>query len=254
MSGLIIRRKQKQPLSNDKMVNQFIVFACVLGLFSAGSICRAKEYIVDEKFDTLNDWVPLIFPKIKKHSHYEISETGSVLVARSNASASGIRYVREFNVYAFPVVRWKWKIENVYAKGNVEEKSGDDYPLRVYVIFKYDPEQASFGERIQYGLAKTVYGEYPPVSSLNYIWANRAHAKRIYSSPYTDRARLIILRTGAGDAGKWLEESVNIIDDYRQAFGTRPPEIASLAIMNDSDNTGEASTSYLEYIQVLSNE
>jgi hypothetical protein len=238
------------------VVNQIIVFVCFVVLCAAGTSCRAEEYAVDENFENLDDWVPIIFPKIRKHSQYWISETGSgsVLVARSNASASGLRYAKEFNVHAFPVVRWKWKVDNVYANGNVEEKSGDDYPLRVYVMFKYDPERASLGERMQYGLAKTLYGEYPPVSSLNYIWANRAHAKRIYPSPYSDRARMIILRAGAGETGRWLEEQVNIIDDYRQAFNMRPPATASIAIMNDSDDTGEASTSYLEYIQVLRSE
>ena len=65
---------------------------------------------------------------------------------------------------------------------------------------------------------------------------------------------MIILQTGDGEAGKWVEEQVNIIDDYQQAFGVLPPETASLAIMSDSDNTGEAAESYMDYIQVLQSE
>jgi hypothetical protein len=45
-------------------------------------------------------------------------------------------------------------------------------------------------------------------------------------------------------------ESVNIIEDYVKAFGVKPPEKAGIAIMNDSDNTGEQSVSYLDYIEV----
>jgi hypothetical protein len=238
------------------LIKQIVVFVCVLVIFSAGTTCWSEEYAIDEKFDNLDDWEPITFPKIKKHSEYEISvtEAGSVLATRSNGSASGISYTKEFNVYAYPVVRWKWKIENVFVKGNVEEKSGDDYPLRVYIIFKYDPEKALFGERVKYGLAKMLKGEYPPRSSLNYIWANRPHDNRICPSPYTERAQMIILRAGDEEAGRWVMEQVNIIDDYQQAFGMQPPETASIAIMNDSDNTGEAAESYMDYIQVLRSE
>ncbi|HER63111.1 MAG TPA: DUF3047 domain-containing protein, partial [Desulfobacteraceae bacterium] len=235
------------------LMKQTVGLFFILVIFTAAAACRAQEYAIDEQFDNLDDWEPITFPKIEKHSTYEIStgEAGSMLVARSNGSASGIRHTEEFDVYAYPIVRWKWKVGNVYARGNVEEKSGDDYPLRVYVMFKYDPQKASFGERVKYGLAKTLNGAYPPKSSLNYIWANRPHENRIYPSPYTDRARLIILRAGGGETGQWVEEQVNIIDDYQQAFGSQPPETASIAIMNDSDNTGESAESWMEYIQVL---
>ena len=237
-------------------MKQFVVFVHVFIVLVSGAMCCATEYAIDEQFQNLNDWEPITFPKIEKHSEYSLEkeEDRSILVARSNGSASGIRYVKEFNVYVYPVVRWKWKIGKVFAKGNVEEKSGDDYPLRVYIMFKYDPDKASFAERVQYGLAKMLYGEYPPMSSLNYIWANKFHEKRIYPSPYTDRAQLIILRAGEGQAGSWMEEQVNIIDDYQLAFGMPPPETASIAIMIDSDNTGEAAESYMDFIQVLRSE
>lgn len=214
------------------------------------------QLLIREDFVTLDDWVPVTFPKIDRHSVYEVEKTGSgsVLVATSDASASGIRYVKEFDVFTFPVVRWRWKVENVYEAGDVERKSGDDYPLRIYIIFKYDPERASFGERLTYGLAKTVYGAYPPHSSLNYIWANRKHEKSIYTSTYTDRAKMFILRAGKAETGRWVEEEIHIVEDYQKAFGGLPPATASLAIMNDADNTGESSVSYMDYILIQGEE
>jgi hypothetical protein len=47
-----------------------------------------------------------------------------------------------------------------------------------------------------------------------------------------------------------VEEEANILEDYTKAFGAAPPAIASIAIMNDSDNTGESSVSYVDYIEV----
>lgn len=62
---------------------------------------------------------------------------------------------------------------------------------------------------------------------------------------------MIVLQAGDANAGKWIEQEINIVDDYLRAFGKNPPAIASLAIMNDSDNTGESATSYVDYIEVF---
>jgi len=211
-----------------------------------------NNILISEHFQTLENWRPLYFPKIKKHSQYAVikEDEKTYLKAESNASASAIVYKQEFNIYEYPRMKWKWKIENIYQKGNVREKSGDDYPIRVYIIFKYDPEKASFGRKIKYGLAKKIYGEYPPHSTLNYIWTNREDEKGIVTNSYADEAKMIILQAGPDRIGQWQEEDVNILDGYRKAFGTDPPAIAGIAIMNDSDNTGEHSVSYIDYMEV----
>ncbi len=47
-----------------------------------------------------------------------------------------------------------------------------------------------------------------------------------------------------------IEQEVDIVEDYHKEFGDYPPSIATLAIMNDSDNTGESAISFLDYIEV----
>jgi hypothetical protein len=102
--------------------------------------------------------------------------------------------------------------------------------------------------RTKYALTKALYGENPPHASLNYIWANREHARRIMVSPYTDRSRMIVMRSGNGEAGRWVEETVNILEGYRAAFGEDPPREASLAVMSDADNTGESAVGFFDFI------
>jgi len=224
-----------------------ILLSC-LNLYAEGD-----RVFLHEDFIDLQNWKPLFFPKIKRHTEYTIEKDGdrNYLRAESNASASGLILKKEFNVFEYPKLKWRWKISNIYLKGNAEEKSGDDYPLRIYVIFKYDPDKASFGQKIRYGLAKTIYGEYPPQSSLTYIWESKAHNKRIITSPFAKEAKMIILEAGGDNVWKWLQEEVNIVEDYRKAFGSMPPPIASLAIMNDSDNTGEKAVSYVDFIEIF---
>jgi hypothetical protein len=223
-------------------------------LFNAILPCHAqvKNVFIREDFNDLNDWRPLHFPKIKKHTKYSIAKEGNihVLQAESSASASGIVFNKEFNVYQYPKARWKWKISNVYKRGNAKNKSGDDYPIRVYIIFKYDPDSSSFTKMVKYAITKKIYGEYPPDSTLNYIWANRKHKERALTNTYAKESQMVILRSGAQHAGVWIEQEVNILRDYKRIFGADPPPVASIAIMNDSDNTGERSVSYIDFIEV----
>ena len=208
-----------------------------------------------EDFNNLENWRPLYFSKISRHSTYRIETNGSesLLRAESNASASALVYEKDFNVYDYPIARWRWKVNNIYRNTFPEKKSGDDYPIRVYITFKYEPETASALDKVKYGVAKRLYGEYPPHSTLAYVWANSEEQKTIITSPYTDKARLIALKKGSGKVGFWQNEEVNILRDYRIAFGSDPPMIASIAIMNDSDNSSQKSVSYLDFIEVFKN-
>ncbi len=234
-----------------KFRNTVLIFAITFSAVFA--LAENKQVLFREDFKNLSNWEPLYFPKIKEHSTYTIvSEKGHPLLkTESHGSASAIVYRKTWNVYEYPHMRWKWKADNVYTKGDIRDQSGDDYPIRVYVTFQYDPERAGVGERLEYGIAKALYGKYPPDSTLNYVWTGQDIAERIITSPYTDRAKIVILEKGRTKTGTWVEEAVNILDDYRTAFGKDPPQTAGIAIMNDSDNTGEGAVSYVDYIEVF---
>jgi hypothetical protein len=225
----------------------------LLVMLTATSVLQAQEYLFRDNFADTNAWRALEFPKIEKHSTYEIvvEGTNSILTATTDASASGLIFTNTFNVKDYPIVRWRWKVDHVFTNGNATIKEGDDYPARVYIIFEYDPDKAGFGTRAKYGLAKKIYGEYPPHSSLNYIWANRDHKKGVIVSPYTSRSRMIPLQSGSTNAGIWITETVDILKDYKKAFKEAPPLKASLAIMSDSDNTKESGTAHFDFIEVL---
>lgn len=233
------------------MKRPLLIIAAIL-LMSCPLHAQMLEQGFREDFETLASWKPLTFPKIPRHSVYHIEKEGakSILAAEANASASGILYTRSFNIYKTPVIKWRWKVSNTYLAGDEKKKSGDDYPLRIYVVFKYDPEKAGVFEKAQYAAAKLIYGEYPPHSSLNYIWANKKYPERIIPNTYTAKAQMILLQKGPERKGQWIEERVNALADYRKAFGADPPLEASIAIMADADNTGEKSTGYVDYIEV----
>ncbi|MGA9109071.1 MAG: DUF3047 domain-containing protein [Smithella sp.] len=229
-----------------------IISATIIVMIVSPLCAQMSEQGFREEFNSLDNWKPFTFPKIPRHSTYSIEKEGgkNILVAHADNSASGIIYTRSFNIYKTPIIRWKWKISNVYQAGDEKKKSGDDYPLRIYVVFKYNPDKAGIFERAQYNALKLIYGEYPPHSSIDYIWANKKYPERILPNPYTAKTQMILLQKGSQRAGIWIEEKVNALEDYRQAFGTQPPAEATIAVMSDADNTGEKATGYLQYLEV----
>lgn len=228
-----------------------LVFLTIIS-FPLFSYSKEESLLFRDDFNNIDNWKPLYFPKIKKHTIYSVISDGDnrYLRTESNGSASALIYQNEFNVYDYPNVRWRWKTDNIFQKGDPLIKAGDDYPLRIYIAFKYDPSLAAFSERLIYNSVKLLYGEYPPLSSLNYIWSSKENNARILVSPYTERSQMILLQQGSSNIGKWMNEEINIIKDYRSAFGKEPPPLATIGIMNDSDNTGEKAVSYMDFIEV----
>ena len=205
-----------------------------------------------EDFFTLKAWDPLKFPRIDNLSQYSVEKVDDnicFLRAQSDNSASGMAWKGDFNPYEYPRIRWRWKVNRVYDKGDASVKSGDDYPIRLYVMFKYDTTDPAVRRSFKHSIARTL-GKDLPYRSLNYIWANRRHDRRVIPNTYTRRAMMVLKEMGLEKVGQWVTEEAHILDDYREAFGEDPPRTASLAFMNDSDNTGEASVSFIDFIEI----
>ncbi|MFZ5466266.1 MAG: DUF3047 domain-containing protein [Pseudomonadota bacterium] len=191
-------------------------------------------------------WRPLAFPNIERHTDYRpVMEDGvQVIRADSQAAASGL--IREFRLdpHAYPIVRWRWKVAGIIAGSDPHRKSGDDYPARLYITFDYPPERLGFGERLGYEAARLLYGGVPPLRAINYIWATSGTPGEVIPNAYSGHARMVVVRSGAAQAGVWLEEERNVLEDYRRAFGEDPPPISGVAIMTDTDDTGGTATAW----------
>ena len=59
----------------------------------------------------------------------------------------------------------------------------------------------------------------------------------VTESPFNGRAKIKVLRSGEGLLGSWVNEKVNVKEDYIKLFGSEPPDVEAIAIMSDADNT-----------------
>ena len=193
-----------------------------------------------------DSWNELTFPTIETHTDYSLVEDDNVVVLKavSQGSASGLTRAVTIDPRTYPVVEWRWKVENVLRNGDVTRKDGDDYPARLYLTFAYNGEAVGLFERAQYEAARLMYGDYPPIGAINYIWANKSPVGTIVPNPSTDRAQMIVIESGTEKIGEWVRESRNLYEDYQKAFGDDPPLISGVAVMTDTDDTQESAVAY----------
>ena len=192
------------------------------------------------------DWKPLTFKKIEQHTTYKLvkDDHAVVIEAVAESSASGLTREIKINPKEYPTIQWRWKVSNILKKGDVHKKEGDDYPARIYITFEYDPSKLSFFERTKYKIIKLLYGQYPPLAAINYIWESKAPVGTMVPNPYTDRVMIFVVESGEAKLNQWVNEERNVYEDYKKAFGEEPPMISGVAIMTDTDNTGESATAY----------
>lgn len=190
-------------------------------------------------------WKPLTFKKIPRHTEYVLVRDGEQVVvkATSEASASGLTKEVSINPKDYPMVRWRWKVENLLQRSDVSRKDGDDYPARLYITFAYDPEHVSFGRKLKYNAGRAIFGDIP-IAALNYIWETKTPVGTIIENAYTDFAQMIVVESGPAKVGIWVEEERNIYEDYKKAFGEEPPLINGVAIMSDTDNTRDRAIAF----------
>lgn len=195
-------------------------FAAAMFLFLVLPQPGFSGEIVVGSFSTgdLSGWTPKIF---QGKTTYTLQEDGgkTVLRAESRGAASGLIKEIRLDPRSAPMLRWSWKIERTLARGDERTKAGDDYAARVYVVF---PSLLFWRTR-----------------AVSYIWANRLPVGESLPNAYSSDAVMMAIESGNGKAGTWVHEERNIYEDYRALFGKEPPPLGAVAIMTDTDNTGE---------------
>jgi hypothetical protein len=208
------------------------LFLAMSGIPYRGECSEPELHIGRFSAGDLNGWKEETIWNTKKSSYSFIKENGKcVLMGTSTNAASGLLHKVGIDPKSFPVIRWSWKIDHTVKKGNERTKGGHDFAARLYVVFPR--------------------GLFSRTRAIEYVWGNVMAKGESLRSPYTNNAVMIAVNSGPELAGKWVTNRRNYADDYRTAFGEEPPKVGAIAIMTDSDNTGESVVGYYGDIDVL---
>ncbi len=148
-------------------------------------------------------------------------DAGVFLQAVSEADSFTIGHEISVDPSRFPFFRFSWRAVSLPSGGDERRKKTNDSALGVYVIFK---------------------GWSIPPRSIKYVWSTTLAEGTFTRSPYSKKAKMVVLRSGEEKLGQWLEEEVNVYEDFKRLFGKeKVPKIKGIGLLTDSDNTGSRS-------------
>jgi len=190
-------------------------------------------------------WEPLVFDRIETTTKYDLVDEGiQVVRARARASASGLVRPVRVDLRTHPILRWCWRVSHVLERGDVRRKDGDDYAARIYVTFAYDPDRVGVWKRLRYLAARAIRGDLP-LHAITYIWANRAPLGDAVDNAYAGSfVKMLPVDTGSTHVGTWRVHERNVYEDFVRVFGEEPTDVNGVALMTDTDDTGEAVTAW----------
>ena len=174
-------------------------------------------------------------------TRYQIREWEGQHAVEGSADASMALLGRPVSIdlEKTPILCWQWRVDHVLKNADMRTKAGDDYAARLYLTFRIPEEQLGLGTRTKLALARSIYGDKVPDAALNYVWDNHQPPETLMDNAYTDRTRMLVLRSGNQDAGRWVTERRDVRADFARAFKNIQGQLSGVAVAVDTDNTGE---------------
>jgi len=196
--------------SSQIVFGDTVIKTVVIGDFSHGSLAGWEQHGFEGK------------------TTYRLEKEGNstILKASSHHSASALYHPIHIDLTQTPYLHWRWRIQHILPASNERQKSGDDFPARIYLI-------SSGG--IFFWNAKAI----------NYVWSGREPANTSWTSPYTANSVMLAVESGTKHVGQWRSYKRDIRKDFKHFLGKEVTHIEAVAIMTDTDNTkSDARASY----------
>lgn len=168
-------------------------------------------------------------------TRYELVDTaeGAAVHARcTDGNGSGLVLARDIDLRETPILEWRWRVGNVHEGLDAHSKEGDDYAARLYVVDEH---------RVLRWRTR----------ALNYVWANEQPVGSDWPNPFTDRAHMIAVASGAPDDDGWHSQRRNVREDFQRHFDRDVEQINAVALMTDCDNGGDVAEAWYGTIRLL---
>jgi hypothetical protein len=117
----------------------------------------------------------------------------------------------------YPYLKWAWKALTIPPRGDLRKRSRNDQALQLLVAFE--------GGKI-----------------LSYVWDANAPEGTVTDEsigfPLFITVKVIVVKSGTNEKGKWLSVSRNLFEDYKEIFGGDPGNIRGIRVQSNSQYTG----------------
>jgi Protein of unknown function (DUF3047) len=216
-------------------------FLC-LGLCMGLMACSSLEKQADIAMPTISGghvsdgvpWQAWAMPSKRQTQFKRVKQGGRDAIHASAAGSASLMRALKFS----------WKAPMLIEAANMAERDTEDSVVRVILSFEGDRGKFSNKNRMLSDLSLALTGEEMPYATLMYVWCNTCTVGSVITNPRTDRIRKLVVESGKGNLGKWLDYERDIRADFIQAFGEEPGALTGIALMTDTDNTQSKATAW----------
>ena len=140
---------------------------------------------------------------------------------RSNNTSFSLQKEVKIDLKQFPVLTWKWKVTKLPKGGDFRKSKTDDQAAQLFVAF-----------------TKT--------KAIVYIWDTSAPQGLMKDTTpvFFMHVKVVVVRSGPSETGKWIAETRNVYEDYKKLFGEEPPAVSGVRLQINSQHTGTSAESY----------
>jgi hypothetical protein len=154
---------------------------------------------------------------------FAVVKDGDIAAGRFRSANTSFSLQKEVNVdlKQFPLLTWKWKVTKLPAGGDFRKSKTDDQAAQLFVAF-----------------SKT--------KAIVYIWDTTAPAGLMEDTspvPFMT-VKVVVMRSGPAELGKWITETRNVYDDYKKLYGSEPPAVNGVRLQSNSQHTGTSGEGY----------
>ncbi len=140
---------------------------------------------------------------------------------RSTNTSFSLQKEVQVDLKQYPVMTWKWKVTKLPVGGDFRKSKTDDQAAQLFVA-----------------VTKT--------KSIVYIWdtsAPQGLTEDTSPIPFM-HVKVVVVRSGPAELGKWVTETRNVYEDYKKLFGDEPPAVSGMRLQINSQHTGTSAESY----------
>ncbi|HYB71160.1 MAG TPA: DUF3047 domain-containing protein, partial [Candidatus Bathyarchaeia archaeon] len=143
---------------------------------------------------------------------YTLAQESGARYLHAASRGLGVQAGRElaWNLDVYPILAWSWRPVEFPANSDERNSKTNDSALAVYAVFP---------------------GSMVSVKSVKYVWS-RLVPTGTHLTSSAGNTQVQVLRSGTAQVGQWVDEQVNVREDYRKYFGvTEVPKPAGIAVL-----------------------
>lgn len=202
-----------------------------LGLYAMLALTARADVLTVGRFSAgdLSGWETKSF---KGQTQYRLvpadgggADGQHVLRAESGGTASGLFKRLHVDLARTPILHWRWRVDNILTSIDERTKQGDDYPARIYVV-----------------ISGGVW--FWRTQALNYVWSSYQPPGASWPNAFTSHAVMLAVESGSSKLGRWVDFRRDVRQDLRRYLGMTAESIDAVAIMTDTDNSGQHAVAY----------